>query len=98
MDQGGEKGRASEDVGKPLRSNFAKWALKGIGKRVRKPGASGPSVGKSPNNKTSKKRGVAPTENDENITNVVQGNLIGEVFMQPPRSPHKEEVGKGERV
>ena len=55
LDQGGKKGRAGKDMWEPLRSNFAKWALKSIGERVGKPGASGPSVGKSPNYKTGKK-------------------------------------------
>ena len=47
-----------------LGPNFAKRALKVIGERVRKSSASNPSVGEGANNKTSKKRRVASSQND----------------------------------
>jgi len=39
---------------------------------------------------------VAPPKNDQYALNGAQGNLIGEIFQQPPRSSGKKEVGEGQ--
>ena len=83
-------------MGKPLGALVAEGALKVIGKRIGKSSACSPSVSERPNNKTSKEWRVAPPKNDQYALNGAQGNLIGEIFQQPPRSSGKKEVGEGQ--
>ena len=63
-----------------LLTNVAKGALMNIGKRIGKPSASSPGVGKGSDNEAGKKGRVAPTKHDKYSVNVIHGDLKGEIF------------------